>query len=89
MENRSRWTVKQYQRALAARGAKVSGRKKELAERLEAYERNDNFGFQPIVAGAGDDPLPHFPDISKFRYSKNIFEHSVLLKSSSLSVSEK
>ena len=66
MEDRSRWTVKHYQRALASRGAKVSGRKKELVERLEAYERNDNFGFEQILA-AGDDPLPHFPDISKFR----------------------
>ena len=65
MTDRSKWTVKDYQRELAARGAKVSGRKKELVERLEAYERNDNFGFSPIF-DADADPL-HFPDIAKFR----------------------
>ena len=65
MTDRSKWTVKDYQRELAARGAKVSGRKKELVERLEDYERNHNFGFQPIIIEG--DPLPHFPDISKFR----------------------
>ena len=67
MEDRSRWTVKDYQRALAVRGAKVSGRKKELVERLEAYERNDNFGATPIIVAGHGDPLPHFPDVSKFR----------------------
>ena len=65
MTDRLKWTVKHYQRALAARGAKVTGRKKELIDRLAAYERNDNFGAQPIVLG--DDPLPDFPTISKFR----------------------
>ena len=63
--DRSKWTVKHYQRALASRGAKVSGRKKELQERLEAYERNDNFGYQAIITD--EDPLPHFPDICKFK----------------------
>ena len=63
--DRSKWTVKDYQRALASRGAKVSGRKKELIDRLEAYERNDNFGCQVIISN--EDPLPHFPDITKFR----------------------
>ena len=63
--DRIRWQVKDYQRALAARGAKISGRKKELEQRLEDYERNDNFGYQAIILD--DDPLPHFPDISKFR----------------------
>ena len=66
MADRSKWKIKDYQRELAARGAKVSGRKKELAERLEAYERNDNFGFEPVIPREVD-PLPHFPDISKFR----------------------
>ena len=62
---RSEWKVIHYQRALAARGAKVSGRKKELIERLESYEPNDNFGATPIIDTG--DPLPNFPDISKFR----------------------
>ena len=66
MEDRAKWTVKDYQRALAARGAKVSGRKKELVELLEAYERNDNFGATPII-GDTDNPLPFFPEITKFR----------------------
>ena len=64
--DRSRWKVIDYQRALAARGAKVTGRKKELIERLEAYERNDNFGASPVVPEGGD-PLPHFPEMSNFR----------------------
>ena len=63
--DRSRWKVKDYQRELAARGAKVTGRKKELIQRLEDYERNDNFGAVPLVLG--EDPLPEFPDISKFK----------------------
>ena len=63
---RSKWKVIHYQRALAARGAKVSGRKKDLVERLESYERNDNFGATPIIDDSRD-PLPNFPDISKFR----------------------
>ena len=46
---RSKWKVIHYQRALAARGAKVSGRKKELIERLELYERNEIFGATPII----------------------------------------
>ena len=66
MGDRRGWIVADYQKALAARGAKVTGRKWELEERLEAYERNDNFGAQPLLLG--DDPLPHFPDITKFRY---------------------
>ena len=72
--DRSRWKVVDYQRALAARGAKVSGRKKELEERLAAYERNENFGYQAIISQ--DDPLPHFPDISKFR--ENTFQRLLL-----------
>ena len=72
MTDRSRWKVSDYQRALAAIGAKVSGRKKDLVDRLEAYERNNNFGFQPLISD--EDPHPHFPDISKFR--DNIFEHT-------------
>ena len=67
--DRIKWTVKDYQRALASRGAKVSGRKQELIERLAAYERNDDFGFQPVALEA--DPLPHFPDITKFRTLTN------------------
>ena len=63
--DRTLWKVKDYQRALAARGAKISGRKKDLEERLAAYERNDNFGAQPIIIET-QDPVP-FPDISKFR----------------------
>ena len=49
MTDRAKWIVIDYQRELAARGAKISGRKWELIERLEAYERNDNFGAQPII----------------------------------------
>ena len=36
----------------------MSGRKKELIERLESYERNDNFGATPIIDDSRD-PLPN------------------------------
>ncbi len=37
-------TVTQLKNELEKRGAKVSGRKKELVERLEAYDKHSNFG---------------------------------------------
>ena len=77
--DRSKWKVIDYQRALASRGAKISGRKKELEERLAAYERNDNFGYQVIVAA--NDPLPNFPDISNFRTLKDKTEVPTITRS--------
>ena len=71
MEDRSRWKVPDYQRALAARGAKISGRKQELIQRLEDYERNDNFGATPIIIDTTN-PLPNFPAIAKFRFDEYI-----------------
>ncbi len=41
-----RLTVPALKKELAQRGAKTSGRKAELVERLEAYDRNDNFGTE-------------------------------------------
>lgn len=38
-------TVEQLKNELRKRGAKLSGRKGELLERLEAYDRNNNFGY--------------------------------------------
>ncbi|KAK6171765.1 hypothetical protein SNE40_018198 [Patella caerulea] len=37
-------TINELKKELSKRGAKLSGRKQELIERLEAYERNYNFG---------------------------------------------
>ena len=59
--DRSKWKVKDYQRELAARGAKISGRKKELEERLEAYERNDNFGATPIISNVSHHHTQAYP----------------------------
>ncbi|XP_041374757.1 uncharacterized protein LOC121387645 [Gigantopelta aegis] len=37
-------TIEQLKDELQKRGVKLSGRKRDLVERLEAYRRNDNFG---------------------------------------------
>ncbi|KAJ8684633.1 hypothetical protein QAD02_020426 [Eretmocerus hayati] len=41
-------TVKQLKERLAAIGAKLGGRKKELIKRLILYELNANFGHEPV-----------------------------------------
>ncbi|KAL8603439.1 hypothetical protein ACOMHN_053106 [Nucella lapillus] len=44
-----RWTIYQLKKELRRRNARVSGRKADLAERLEAYDRNSNFGGDETV----------------------------------------
>ncbi|XP_033725553.1 uncharacterized protein LOC117315463 [Pecten maximus] len=44
MSNYSSLTLPELRSKLRERNAKTSGRKKELIERLESYDRNDNFG---------------------------------------------
>jgi hypothetical protein len=39
----SKWTVNLLKVKLSKRGAQVTGRKHELIEHLEAYDRNDYF----------------------------------------------
>ncbi|XP_060563423.1 uncharacterized protein LOC132722856 [Ruditapes philippinarum] len=43
-------TIPELEKELKKRNAKQSGRKKDLVERLEAYERNLNFGQSDVSA---------------------------------------
>jgi hypothetical protein len=61
-----KWTVALLKKELAARGAKVTGRKAELIDRLEAYNRNDDFRNAPIIQPESL-PMPSFPQMSAFR----------------------
>jgi SAP domain len=56
-----RLTVAQLKIELEKRGAKVSGRKKELVERLEAYEKNCDFKYNSIVELPSSNPMPNWP----------------------------
>ncbi|KAK6186651.1 hypothetical protein SNE40_005937 [Patella caerulea] len=47
MKDYGKMTLSQLKIDLKSRGAKISGRKRELVERLEAYDRNSNFNTQP------------------------------------------
>ncbi|XP_060084052.1 uncharacterized protein LOC132563310 [Ylistrum balloti] len=42
------WDLPKLKRELRARGARISGRKNELIERLEAYDRNNDFGREEL-----------------------------------------
>ena len=46
---------------LAKRGAKTTGRKAELIDRLEAYERNQDFTSAPVLIPQAE-PMPEWPD---------------------------
>jgi hypothetical protein len=45
----SKKTVKELKQALSERGAKTTGRKCELIERIEAYDRNDDFCGTTVI----------------------------------------
>jgi hypothetical protein len=61
------WTVKLLKTALSDRRAKTSGRKAELIERLESYDRNDDFRGTTTIQLPESVPMPTFPGISTFR----------------------
>ncbi|CAK1603844.1 unnamed protein product [Parnassius mnemosyne] len=44
------WKLKELKDELKKRGAKITGKKSDLVERLESYDRNFNFGNQSPVA---------------------------------------
>lgn len=64
-EDPGKWKVERLKRELALRGAKVSGRKHELVERLLSYQRNDNFQGE-VIAVPDADPMPEFPPTTSF-----------------------
>jgi hypothetical protein len=61
------WTVKQLKATLSERGAKTSGRKAELIDRIESYERNDDFRGTTVIQMPEALSMPDFPNISTFR----------------------
>jgi hypothetical protein len=59
-------TVQKLKLELSKRGAKTGGRKAELIECLEAYDRNQNFqSFE--VQLPSESPMPNWPDVHLFR----------------------
>ena len=62
MENeKGKWTNNKLRFELSKRGAKTTGRKAELVERLESYERNENFSSINTVFIPEDNPMPDWP----------------------------
>jgi hypothetical protein len=66
-----KWTVLLLKKELVSRGAKLTGRKAELIDRLEAYDRNDDFRGAPVIQLPESLPMPAFPEISSFRTLTN------------------
>jgi hypothetical protein len=62
----SKWTVNLLKVELSKRGARVTGRKHELIERLEAYDRNDDFCANTLEITEAT-PMPSWPVITEFR----------------------
>jgi hypothetical protein len=61
-----KWTVTLLKKELAARGAKLTGRKSELIDRLGAYDRNDDFRGAAVIQPESL-PMPNFPKMAAFR----------------------
>lgn len=74
MDRRS-WKLKELQIELRQRGAKVTGRKFELIERLEAYDKNQNF-VQPSQPTPCEVPMPNWPQ-SGFKSVTASDQHSL------------
>jgi hypothetical protein len=64
--DRAKLTLVELRRECRDRGARTTGRKAELLERLESYDRNDDFrGFGQVVLPETD-PMPEWPSMSSF-----------------------
>jgi hypothetical protein len=61
----SKWTVVLLKVELSKRGARITGRKHELIERLEAYDRNDDFSANTLQI-TDTMPMPSWPAITEF-----------------------
>ena len=60
-EDKGKWPNNKLRFELAKRGAKTTGRKAELVERLDSYERNENFASGYSVFLPEDNPMPDWP----------------------------
>jgi hypothetical protein len=67
--NYGKMTIAQLKNELERRGAKVTGRKKELIERLESYDKHSNFSgpsFElPDSVSLPDWPVSGFTSVTK------------------------
>jgi hypothetical protein len=63
----SKWTVNLLKVELSKRGARITGRKHELIERLESYDRNDDFCANTLQQITDTTPMPSWPAITEFR----------------------
>ena len=63
--DRSKWKLPELKAECRRRGIRLEGRKQEIIDRLESYDRNDDFQGPPIVLP----PAPKFPavNLSSFR----------------------
>ncbi len=86
MTDRSKWTVKDYRRALAAHGARTSRCKSDLEERLCHYESNDGFRG-PVVDLPGLNPMLKFPATAAF-HSLTMSDEGAVPKLTHLHVEE-
>ena len=64
--NYGKWTIPQLHQELRLRGARIEGRKQELVDRLEAYDRNRNFRRDPVVLPPAPS-MPEGPPIKEYR----------------------
>ena len=67
MDDPSEWKVDKLKQELRDRGAKLTGRKADLLERLLAYRRNDNFAAGPNIDLPSPSKMPEFPPTSTFQ----------------------
>ena len=58
--DRSKWKLDKLKAECRSRGIKVDGRKREIIDRLESYDRNDDFQGPPIVLPSA----PKFPTVN-------------------------
>ena len=67
MDDPSKWKIPRIKQELRDRGAKLTGRKADLLERLYAYRRNDNFEAGPTIAiDLPPSQMPEFPATTSF-----------------------
>jgi hypothetical protein len=60
-------TIPQLKQECRDKGARTTGRKAELIDRLDAYDRNDDFrGSCPVVLPESL-PMPEFPEMAQFQ----------------------
>ena len=76
MDDPSDWKVEELKKELRERGAKVTGRKEELYERLLGYRRNDNFSAGPTIP-LPSAVMPDFPPTASFQSMTSSQSHRV------------